>query len=71
MDEARGRARRRDLTGVGDLDTIVTLTPTASGTRLPLVQSSFKLDQKQNFAGARYGWRTMGGKLVDLLERIS
>lgn len=54
------------------LDTVVTftLTPTASGTRLSLVQSGFKPDQKQNFAGARYGWKMMGGKLVDLLARI-
>ncbi len=57
---------------VGDIDTVVTftLTPTASGTRLSLVQSGFKPDQKQNFAGARYGWKMMGGKLVDLLARI-
>ena len=59
---------------VGDmgLNTVVTftLTPTASGTRLSLVQSGFKPDQKQNFAGARYGWKMMGGKLVDLLARI-
>jgi len=55
------------------LETVVTftLTPTASGTRLSLVQSGFKPDQKQNFGGARYGWKMMGGKLVDLLERIS
>jgi uncharacterized protein YndB with AHSA1/START domain len=54
------------------LDTVVTfiLTPTPSGTRLSLVQSGFKPDQKQNFAGARYGWKLMGGKLVELLERI-
>ena len=34
---------------VGDMDTVVTftLTPTASGTRLSLVQSGFKPDQKQ------------------------
>ena len=53
------------------LDTVVTftLTPTASGTRLSLVQSGFKPDQKQNFGGARYGWRMMGEKLVDLLAR--
>ena len=40
--------------GVGDMDTVVTftLTPTASGTRLSLVQSGFKPHQKQNFAGA-------------------
>ncbi|MGH7570315.1 MAG: SRPBCC family protein [Gemmatimonadota bacterium] len=57
---------------VGDIDTVVTftLTPKASGTRLSLVQSGFKPDQKQNFAGARYGWKMMGGKLVDLLARI-
>jgi len=58
---------------VVDLDTVVTftLTPTASGTRLSLVQSGFKPDQKKNFGGARYGWKMMGGKLEDLLERIS
>lgn len=54
------------------LDTVVTftLTPTASGTRLSLVQSGFKPDQKQEFGGARYGWTMMGGRLVDLLGRI-
>jgi len=57
---------------VGHIDTVVTftLTPTASGTRLSLVQSGFKPDQKQNFNGARFGWKMMGGKLVDLLARI-
>jgi len=57
---------------VGDMDNIVTftLTPTASGTRLSLVQSGFKPDQKRNFNGARYGWKMMGAKLVDLLARI-
>jgi uncharacterized protein YndB with AHSA1/START domain len=57
---------------VGDIDTVVTftLTPTASGTRLSLVQSGFRPDQKQNFAGARYGWKMMTGKLVDLLPRL-
>jgi len=56
---------------VGDMDTVVTFTftLTASGTRLSLVQSGFKPDQKQNFGGARYGWRMMGEKLVDLLAR--
>jgi uncharacterized protein YndB with AHSA1/START domain len=54
------------------IDTVVTFTlaPTESGTRLSLVQSGFKPDQKRNFGGARYGWRMMGGRLVDLLERI-
>lgn len=58
---------------VGDmLDTVVTFTlaPTASGTRLSLVQSGFKPDQKQNFGGARYGWNMMGEKLVHLLARL-
>ena len=58
---------------VGDIDTIVTfsLTPTASGTRVSLVQSGFKPDQKRNLSGARYGWKMMGGKLVDLLARLT
>jgi uncharacterized protein YndB with AHSA1/START domain len=57
---------------VGDIDTVVTftLTPTASGTRLSLVHSGFRPDQKQNFGGARYGWKMMGGKLVDLLAGL-
>ena len=56
---------------VVDMDTVVTftLTPTASGTHLTLVQSGFRPDQKQNFGGARYGWNMMGKKLLDLLER--
>jgi uncharacterized protein YndB with AHSA1/START domain len=60
------------VVGPMHLDTVVTftLTPTASGTRLSLVQSGFKPEQKQNFGGARYGWKMMGGKLVDLLARI-
>ena len=59
---------------VGDMeiDTVVTftLTPTASGTRLSLVQSGFRPDQKQASGGARYGWKMMSGKLVDLLGKI-
>jgi uncharacterized protein YndB with AHSA1/START domain len=55
---------------VGDLNTVVTFTlvPTDSGTRMSLVQSGFKPDQKQNFGGARYGWRMMGGRLETLLD---
>jgi uncharacterized protein YndB with AHSA1/START domain len=51
------------------LDTVVTFTlaPTSTGTRLSLVQSGFKAEQKQNFGGARYGWRVMGEKLEQLL----
>ena len=57
---------------VGDIDTVVTftLTPTASGTRLSLLQSGFKPEQKQNIAGARYGWKMMGGRLVTLLDSL-
>lgn len=56
---------------VGDIDTVVTftLTPTAAGTRLSLVQSGFRSNQKQAFGGAKYGWKMMGGKLVELLGR--
>ena len=55
------------------LDTVVTFTlaPTASGTRLSLVQSGFREDQKKEFGGARYGWKMMGGKLVDMLGRTT
>jgi uncharacterized protein YndB with AHSA1/START domain len=55
------------------LDTVVTftLTPTATGTRLSLVQTGFKPDQKRELGGARYGWKMMGGKLVDLLARVA
>lgn len=54
---------------VGDIDTVVTftLTPTESGTQLSLVQSGFKPNQKRNLGGARYGWKMMGGRLIDLL----
>jgi hypothetical protein len=31
------------------------------------VQSGFKPDQKRELGGARYGWKMMGDKLVDLL----
>jgi uncharacterized protein YndB with AHSA1/START domain len=59
---------------VGDMeiDTVVTFTlaPTAAGTHLSLVQSGFKPDQKQASGGARYGWKMMGGKLVDVLAKL-
>ena len=55
---------------VGELDTIVTFTlvPTETGTRLTLVQTGFRPEQKQNFGGARYGWRMMGERLEAALE---
>lgn len=56
-----------------DLDTVVTFTlePTAAGTRLSIGQSGFKPAQKQNWGGARYGWKMMGGKLEEVLARVS
>jgi uncharacterized protein YndB with AHSA1/START domain len=59
--------------GAMQIETVVTftLTPTASGTRLSLVQSGFKPDQKKNSGGARYGWKMMGGKLIELLGRTT
>jgi uncharacterized protein YndB with AHSA1/START domain len=70
--EAQRKLSYTWVVGDMEIDTVVTftLTPTASGTRLSLVQSGFKPDQKRNFGGARYGWKMMGGKLVDLLARI-
>ena len=58
--------------GVPFLETVVTftLTPTGSGTRLSIVQSGFRENQRREFGGARYGWKMMGGKLVDLLARV-
>lgn len=55
------------------LDTVVTftLTPTASGTRLGIVQSGFTPEQKRESGGARYGWNMMGEKLFDLLARLA
>lgn len=57
---------------VGDIDTLVTftLTPTPAGTRLSIVQSGFKPDQKRAFGGAHYGWKMMSGKLTELLASI-
>ena len=54
------------------LESVVTftLTPTASGTRLSLVQTGFKPENKQAFGGQRYGWTMMGRALGNLLARI-
>lgn len=55
------------------LQTVVTftLTPTDTGTRLTIAQVGFKEEQKREFGGARYGWKMMGERLVDLLARIA
>jgi uncharacterized protein YndB with AHSA1/START domain len=70
--EAQRKLSYTWVAGDNWLDTVVsfTLTPTPSGTRLSLVQSGFKADQKKNAGGARYGWKMMTGKLIDLLARI-
>ena len=70
MKDVQAQRRISYTWAVGDLDTLVTfeLTATASGTRLSIVQTGFKEHQKKNFGGARYGWRLMGGRLVDLLS---
>jgi uncharacterized protein YndB with AHSA1/START domain len=72
MLEIEAQRKLRYAWVVADLDTVVTftLTPTPSGTRLSLVQSGFKPEQKKNFGGARYGWKMLGDKLVDLLASI-
>jgi uncharacterized protein YndB with AHSA1/START domain len=61
------------VVGDGWLDTVVTFTlePTAAGTRLTIVQSGFKPDQKQAMGGTRYGWKMMGERLIDLLARTA
>ena len=53
--ESRRKLSYTWVVGGMELDTVVTfaLTPTASGTRLSLVQSGFKPEQKQNWGGAR------------------
>lgn len=71
--EVRRKLSYTWVVGDMELDTVVTFTlaPSASGTRLTILQSGFKPHQKKNWGGARYGWKLMGGRLVDLLERIA
>ena len=71
MLEVEARTKISYAWSVPFLETVVTFTlaPTPTGTRLSLVQSGFKASQKQEFGGARYGWKMMGEKLVDLLAR--
>jgi uncharacterized protein YndB with AHSA1/START domain len=71
--EAPNRISYAWVVGEMALDTVVTFTllPTATGTRLSLVQSGFKPEQKANFGGAKYGWKMMGERLVGLLAKLS
>lgn len=59
------------VVGNMEIDTVVTFTLTATdtGTRLSLQHSGFTPQNKGAFGGQRYGWKLMGGKLVDLLAR--
>ncbi|HEX7070722.1 MAG TPA: SRPBCC domain-containing protein [Rhodothermales bacterium] len=70
--EAHRTLRYTWATGEMELDTVVTFTlvPTESGTHLKIEQSGFKPDQKRAFGGARYGWRMMSTRLVEVIERL-
>ena len=70
--EIEAHRKLRYTWSVPFLDTVVTFTlaPTPSGTRLSLVQSGFTKEQKRESGGARYGWKMMGEKLIELLGRI-
>jgi uncharacterized protein YndB with AHSA1/START domain len=46
-----------------------TLTPTQAGTRLRMVQTGFRPDQKQAYGGAHAGWRQFLAKLEQVLAR--
>ena len=72
MLEIEARTKISYAWSVPFLDTVVTFTlaPTSTGTHLSLVQTGFRTDQKRESGGARYGWKMMGGKLVELLARI-
>ncbi len=71
--EAQRTLRYTWAVGAMQLDTVVTFTlmPTASGTRLGIVQSGFAPHQRQALGGARYGWTMMGGRLAELLGRAA
>lgn len=70
--EAQAKLSYAWRVGGMEIDTVVTFTlsPIESGTRLGIVQAGFKPSQKQNFGGARYGWKMMGEKLVTLLATL-
>lgn len=70
--EIEANRKLRYTWGVPGMDTVVTFTlaPTESGTTLTIEQTGFKPEQKREFGGARYGWKMMGEKLVELLARL-
>lgn len=53
------------------LESVVTwtLTPTASGTHLRMVQSGFRPDQEQAYQGAQHGWQQFLGNLEQVVAR--
>jgi uncharacterized protein YndB with AHSA1/START domain len=57
--------------GALGLESVVTLTltPTAAGTKLRMEQTGFRLDQPQNYQGAKYGWQKMFANLEQVLLR--
>jgi uncharacterized protein YndB with AHSA1/START domain len=71
--EAERKLSYKWVVGDMEIDTVVTFTlaPTPSGTRVSLVQTGFKAENKQAFGGQRYGWKMMGEKLESLLGGLS
>lgn len=71
--EAERKLSYKWVVGDKEIDTVVTFTlsPTPTGTLLSLVQTGFKPENQPAFGGQRYGWNLMGGKLVELLGRLS
>ena len=71
--EIEAQSKLRYAWVVGAMDTVVTftLTPSTSGTLLSIEHAGFEPEQKRNFAGARYGWKTMGDKLVGVLAVLA
>jgi uncharacterized protein YndB with AHSA1/START domain len=58
--------------GALGLESVVTwtLTPTSTGTRLRMEQSSFRSDQQQAYQGAKGGWRRFFANLEQVLARM-
>ena len=53
------------------LESVVTwtLTPTSKGTNLRMEQSGFKSDQKQAYAGAKFGWQKFFANLEQVVAK--
>lgn len=58
--------------GAYGLESVVTwtLTPTATGTLVRMVQSGFRPDQQQAYQGAKFGWQKFFANLEQVLKRI-